>query len=98
MHDINSFLCNNIFYLCVLNIELNFLIVSNEINVFQPVRMNEDSDPTSIPEDQWEKKAVYHVPDTEVEDNCPNRAELSLPRNLIIKASEIQADVSDLIY
>lgn len=56
--------------------------------------MGEDWDIESIKEEEWEEKAVYLVPDTPTEENCPNHATLSLPRNLVLKASATISDVS----
>lgn len=56
--------------------------------------MGEEWDIDSIKEEDWEEKAVYLVPDTPTEENCPNHATLSLPRNLVLKPSGTITDVS----
>ncbi|XP_071546612.1 uncharacterized protein [Panulirus ornatus] len=58
-----------------------------------PAEMGEDWNLDSIKEEEWEERAVYLVPDTPTEDNCPNHATLSLPRNLVLKASQTISDV-----
>lgn len=55
--------------------------------------MGEEWDIDSIKEEDWEEKAVYLVPDTPTEETCPNHATLSLPRNLVLKASGTISDV-----
>ena len=56
--------------------------------------MGEEWDIDSIKEEDWEERAVYLVPDTPIEETCPNHATLSLPRNLVLKASGTISDVS----
>ncbi|XP_050693325.1 transcriptional activator GLI3-like isoform X2 [Eriocheir sinensis] len=58
-----------------------------------PAKMGEEWDIDSIKEEDWEEKAVYLVPDTPTEETCPNHATLSLPRNLVLKASGTISDV-----
>lgn len=59
--------------------------------------MGEEWDIDSIKEEDWEERAVYLVPDTPTEENCQNHATLSLPRNLVLKASGTISDVSVII-
>ncbi|KAF8781957.1 PR domain zinc finger protein 1-like [Argiope bruennichi] len=47
----------------------------------------ESWDLNSIREETFDELAVYLVRDQPCDDNCPNRAEASLPRNLVLKAS-----------
>ncbi|MPC18880.1 PR domain zinc finger protein 1 [Portunus trituberculatus] len=56
--------------------------------------MGEEWDIDSIKEEDWEERAVYLVPDTPTEETCPNHATLSLPRNLVLKASGTISDES----
>ena len=56
------------------------------------------SDISKITEDGWKDLSSYHVPDSPSEDQCPQRAELSLPRILEIKTSEIHPDVSRTFF
>ncbi|KAG7162664.1 PR domain zinc finger protein 1-like [Homarus americanus] len=58
-----------------------------------PAKMGEEWDLDSIKEEEWEERAVYLVPDTPTEESCPNHATLSLPRNLVLKASQTISDV-----
>ncbi|XP_045118744.1 transcriptional activator GLI3-like isoform X2 [Portunus trituberculatus] len=58
-----------------------------------PAKMGEEWDIDSIKEEDWEERAVYLVPDTPTEETCPNHATLSLPRNLVLKASGTISDV-----
>jgi hypothetical protein len=51
-------------------------------------------DLSSMREDEFEKHVVYIVPDLPTEPGCPNRAESSLPRNLVLKPSQALSDVS----
>ncbi|GIX89230.1 PR domain zinc finger protein 1 [Caerostris extrusa] len=44
-------------------------------------------DLSAIPEEKFDELAVYLVRDQPCEDDCPNRAEASLPRNLVLKDS-----------
>ncbi|XP_072160719.1 PR domain zinc finger protein 1-like isoform X1 [Bemisia tabaci] len=50
-------------------------------------------DLNTIKEEEFEKHVVYIVPDKPVEPECPNRAEASLPRNLVLKQSQSLNDV-----
>lgn len=54
-------------------------------------------DLSSMREDEFEKHVVYIVPDLPTEPGCPNRAESSLPRNLVLKPSQALSDVSTTI-
>lgn len=51
-------------------------------------------DLNSIKEEEFEKHVVYIVPDLPVDSECPNRAEKTLPRNLVLKPSQALSDVS----
>ncbi|XP_054261730.1 PR domain zinc finger protein 1-like isoform X2 [Macrosteles quadrilineatus] len=66
----------------------------------QDVSMEEGEDPVSvswdlnsIKEDEFEKYVVYIVPDLPVKPDCTNRAESTLPRNLVLKPSQALSDV-----
>ncbi|KAJ9574206.1 hypothetical protein L9F63_008462, partial [Diploptera punctata] len=50
-------------------------------------------DLTTMREDDFEQHVVYIVPDVPTEPGCPNRAESSLPRNLVLKPSQALSDV-----
>ncbi|KAL7644245.1 UNVERIFIED_CONTAM: hypothetical protein RMT77_005071 [Armadillidium vulgare] len=54
-------------------------------------------DISSVSEKEWDSLAVYHVPDTLTEDVCPDRARLSLPKNLILKPSKTLVDSDQTI-
>lgn len=47
----------------------------------------QDYDITRMREDDFERLAVYIVPDVPCERGSPNRAEKTLPRSLTLKAS-----------
>ena len=51
-------------------------------------------DLSTMREDEFEQHVVYIVPDVPTEPGCPNRAESSLPRNLVLKPSQALSDVS----
>lgn len=51
-------------------------------------------DHTTLREEEFEKHAVYLVPDVAPSPNEINRAEASLPRNLVLKQSQAVNDVS----
>lgn len=51
-------------------------------------------DLTNIREEEFELHTTYIVPDLPVEPGTPNRAEATLPRNLILKSSQALSDVS----
>lgn len=51
-------------------------------------------DPASIREEEFELHTTYIVPDLPVEPGTPNRAEATLPRNLVLKSSQALSDVS----
>jgi hypothetical protein len=57
-------------------------------------------DLSSIAEEDFDQLAVYLVPDQLCDDtthkSASNRAEASLPRNLILKPSQTLSDVSQL--
>ncbi|GBO37300.1 hypothetical protein AVEN_98334-1 [Araneus ventricosus] len=56
----------------------------------------ENWDLSSIREETFDELAVYLVRDQPCDDNSPNRAEASLPRNLVLKASpSLGGNVSD---
>ncbi|XP_039293933.1 PR domain zinc finger protein 1 isoform X2 [Nilaparvata lugens] len=50
-------------------------------------------DLSSIKEEEFEKHVVYIVPDLPSPQDCPNKAETSLPRNLVLKPSQALSDV-----
>ncbi|XP_021933981.1 PR domain zinc finger protein 1 isoform X2 [Zootermopsis nevadensis] len=50
-------------------------------------------DLSAMREDDFEQHVVYIVPDLPTEAGCPNRAESSLPRNLVLKPSQALSDV-----
>jgi hypothetical protein len=52
-------------------------------------------DLSTMHEDEFEQHVVYIVPDLPTEPGCPNRAESSLPRNLVLKPSQALSDVSN---
>jgi len=54
-------------------------------------------DVSTMREDEFEQHVVYIVPDLPTEPGCPNRAESSLPRNLVLKPSQALSDVSSLV-
>uniref|UniRef100_A0A1B6C4A5 PR domain zinc finger protein 1 n=1 Tax=Clastoptera arizonana TaxID=38151 RepID=A0A1B6C4A5_9HEMI len=49
-------------------------------------------DLNSIKEEEFEKHVVYIVPDLPVDSESPNRAEKTLPRNLVLKPSQALSD------
>ena len=49
--------------------------------------LQQDYDITRMREDDFERLAVYIVPDVPCERGLPNRAEKTLPRSLTLKAS-----------
>ncbi|CAH0556950.1 unnamed protein product [Brassicogethes aeneus] len=49
-------------------------------------------DPANLLEEQFECHTTYIVPDLPVEPGTPNRAEATLPRNLVLKPSEALSD------
>lgn len=51
-------------------------------------------DPATLREEQFELHTTYIVPDLPVEQGTPNRAEATLPRNLVLKTSQALSDVS----
>ncbi|CAL4096410.1 unnamed protein product, partial [Meganyctiphanes norvegica] len=55
--------------------------------------MSEEWDIETIAEEEWEERTVYFAPDTPIEDQCPDHASLSLPRNLVLKPSQTLSDV-----
>ena len=54
-------------------------------------------DLNSIKEEEFERHVVYIVPDLPVNPASTNRAESSLPRNLVLKPSQALNDVSTLL-
>lgn len=54
-------------------------------------------DLSSLREEDFELHTTYIVPDLPVEPGTSNRAEGTLPRNLVLKASQALSDVSYLI-
>uniref|UniRef100_A0A1B6K1P1 PR domain zinc finger protein 1 n=3 Tax=Homalodisca liturata TaxID=320908 RepID=A0A1B6K1P1_9HEMI len=66
----------------------------------QDVSMEEGEDAINVPwdlkaikEDEFEKHVVYIVPDLPAKTDCANRAESTLPRNLVLKPSQALSDV-----
>lgn len=53
-----------------------------------------DYDPGQLREEDFELHTTYIVPDLPVESGTPNRAETTLPRNLVLKPSQALSDVS----
>lgn len=51
-------------------------------------------DLANIHEEEFELHTTYIVPDLPVEPGTPNRAEATLPRNLVLKSSQAMAEVS----
>lgn len=51
-------------------------------------------DLSNLREEDFELHTTYIVPDLPVEQGTPNRAESTLPRNLVLKASQALSDVS----
>jgi PR domain zinc finger protein 1 len=49
--------------------------------------LQQDYDITRMREDDFERLAVYIVPDVQCDRGVPNRAEKTLPRSLTLKAS-----------
>ncbi|XP_049821907.1 PR domain zinc finger protein 1 isoform X2 [Aethina tumida] len=49
-------------------------------------------DPATLREEQFELHTTYIVPDLPVEQGTPNRAEATLPRNLVLKTSQALSD------
>ena len=58
--------------------------------------MNESNgiDWLSLKEDEIDSHATYIVPDIAVGPGISNRAEQSLPRNLVLKPSKVLTDVT----
>lgn len=48
----------------------------------------------SLREEDFELHTTYIVPDLPIEPGTPNRAEGTLPRNLVLKPSQALSDVS----
>lgn len=53
-----------------------------------------DIDLAKLSEDDFEQHTTFIVPDLPVEPGTPNRAEATLPRNLVLKSSQALSDVS----
>lgn len=51
-------------------------------------------DLSNLREEDFELHTTYIVPDLPVDPGTPNRAESTLPRNLVLKASQALSDVS----
>lgn len=62
------------------------------------VTSGNDFDPANIREEEFELHTTFIVPDLPVEPGTPNRAEATLPRNLVLKSSQALSDVSITIY
>lgn len=58
------------------------------------VTPDNDFDLNSIREEEFEQYTTYIVPDIPVDSGTPNRAEATLPRNLVLKPSQALSDVS----
>lgn len=56
-----------------------------------------DYDPGQLREEDFELHTTYIVKDLPVEPGTPNRAESTLPRNLVLKPSQALSDVSILL-
>lgn len=54
-----------------------------------------DLDLANIREEEFELHTTYIVKDLLVEPGTPNRAEATLPRNLVLKTSQALSDVSN---
>lgn len=59
-----------------------------------PVSSAGEFDLANICEEEFEIHTTYIVPDLPVEPGTPNRAEATLPRNLVLKSSQALSDVS----
>lgn len=59
---------------------------------------NNSLDPSAISEEDFELHTTYIVPDLPVDRDVPNRAEATLPRNLVLKPSNALSDVSVLLF
>jgi hypothetical protein len=70
------------------------LSVQESMDEGSPTDTDSGWDLSSMREDEFEKHVVYIVPDLPTEPGCPNRAESSLPRNLVLKPSQALSDVS----
>lgn len=76
------------------------------IHIFQDTNTMDDGedgvsiawDLNSIKEEEFERLAVYLVPDQPPQPDNPNRAESTLPRNLVLKPSQALSDVSTIHY
>lgn len=53
-----------------------------------------DFDLNTIKEEEFDTYSTYLVPDLPVPEGTPNRAEQTLPRNLVLKPSQALSDVS----
>lgn len=60
----------------------------------EAVRATGEFDLSKIREEEFEQHTTYIVPDLPVESGTPNRAEATLPRNLVLKSSQALSDVS----
>lgn len=54
-------------------------------------------DLANVREEEFELHTTYIVPDLPVDPGTPNRAEATLPRNLVLKSSQVVANVSKVI-
>jgi hypothetical protein len=54
-----------------------------------PPSQQQDYDVTRMREEDFERLAVYIVPDVQCEQGVPSRAEKTLPRSLTLKASVV---------
>lgn len=55
-------------------------------------------DLANIKEEEFEKHTTFIVPDLPTPKRIPNRAEASLPRNLVLKVSQALNDVSSRVF
>ncbi|CAM1295780.1 PRDM1 (predicted) [Pycnogonum litorale] len=54
---------------------------------------DEPWDVSNIAEEEFDQLAVYLVPDQPSDENCDNKTEASLPRNLVLRPSQTLSDV-----
>lgn len=71
-----------------------FFSVQDSMEEGGPTDTDSGWDLSNMREDEFEQHVVYIVPDLPTEPGCPNRAENSLPRNLVLKPSQALSDVS----
>lgn len=76
---------------------VNFVILFQSIIEEVAVTSAGEFDLANIREEEFEQHTTYIVPDLPVEPGTPNRAEATLPRNLVLKSSQALSDVSKTI-